>query len=339
MSDALIKHAFHSTFPDGVDATKLQPSDWNAALLASGGTDGQALTRDSGSATGASWTTIGGGGSPGGLDTQVQFNDGTAFGGATGLTYTKGHAGGFTGFDTVLTAIMSDALILGQAVDVTNGRGTIVGVGQTTNSGLGNGAVGVQGLAVDLDLTGQGGATGVAGRAWDKSGGGAFGGLFTGIAAIDTSTAKGVVGIAGNGGVFTGLTLIGGDFLYEANVAAPLGIGVQIESPSTSSVITHSYGLYIGDQTVAGSTLNYAIYYAAPASQTFSVAASGDVSIAGALILTPKLVSALPASPLEGMLQVVLDSMTDTWGATITGSGGFHVLAYFNGTNWTVAGL
>jgi hypothetical protein len=39
----------------------------------------------------------------------------------------------------------------------------------------------------------------------------------------------------------------------------------------------------------------------------------------------------------EGTMQAVTDSTTATWGATITGMGGNHVLAYCNGTNWTVA--
>lgn len=39
----------------------------------------------------------------------------------------------------------------------------------------------------------------------------------------------------------------------------------------------------------------------------------------------------------EGTLTAVTDSTTNTWGATITGSGGNHVLAYCDGTNWTVA--
>jgi hypothetical protein len=40
----------------------------------------------------------------------------------------------------------------------------------------------------------------------------------------------------------------------------------------------------------------------------------------------------------EGSLAFVTDSTTNTWGQTITGSGADHVLAYSNGTNWTVAG-
>lgn len=40
----------------------------------------------------------------------------------------------------------------------------------------------------------------------------------------------------------------------------------------------------------------------------------------------------------EGDSAAVTDSTTATWGATITGSGTLHVLAYCNGTNWTVVG-
>lgn len=45
----------------------------------------------------------------------------------------------------------------------------------------------------------------------------------------------------------------------------------------------------------------------------------------------------VPASPVEGMLVAVTDSTTAVWGATITGGGANHVLAYWNGSAWTVA--
>lgn len=47
--------------------------------------------------------------------------------------------------------------------------------------------------------------------------------------------------------------------------------------------------------------------------------------------------ASLPSSPVEGMIVPVTDSSTNTWGATITGGGSNHVLAYYNGTNWTVS--
>jgi hypothetical protein len=47
--------------------------------------------------------------------------------------------------------------------------------------------------------------------------------------------------------------------------------------------------------------------------------------------------SGLPAPAIEGMFAGVNDSNTATWGATIAGGGSNHVLAYFNGTVWTVS--
>jgi len=49
--------------------------------------------------------------------------------------------------------------------------------------------------------------------------------------------------------------------------------------------------------------------------------------------------STLPAaaSGIEGSVAVVTDSTTVVWGATVTGGGSNHILAYCDGTNWTVA--
>jgi len=41
----------------------------------------------------------------------------------------------------------------------------------------------------------------------------------------------------------------------------------------------------------------------------------------------------------EGALAAITDSTTATWGATIAGGGAHHVLAYCDGTNWTVAAI
>ena len=48
----------------------------------------------------------------------------------------------------------------------------------------------------------------------------------------------------------------------------------------------------------------------------------------------------LPASPFKGQTAVVTDSTVNTWGTAITvGGGAIPVLAFFNGTNWTVAAI
>lgn len=60
--------------------------------------------------------------------------------------------------------------------------------------------------------------------------------------------------------------------------------------------------------------------------------AAGDV-----FNLAPTAFASLPTGA-EGSLACVTDSNTATWGATIAGGGANNVLAFFNGTNWTVAG-
>lgn len=56
------------------------------------------------------------------------------------------------------------------------------------------------------------------------------------------------------------------------------------------------------------------------------------------LPLTGVVFASLPATPVAGMVAYVTDSNTATWGATIAGSSNNKVLAWYNGTNWTVAG-
>jgi hypothetical protein len=58
-----------------------------------------------------------------------------------------------------------------------------------------------------------------------------------------------------------------------------------------------------------------------------------------ALRTSPNLFATLPScsSSTEGWQRAVSDSTTNTWGATITGGGADHVLAYCDGSAWTVA--
>lgn len=55
MTDVLIKPAFQSAYVDSGDVTKFGPNAWNAARVFSGGTLGDALYRDTGATTGASF--------------------------------------------------------------------------------------------------------------------------------------------------------------------------------------------------------------------------------------------------------------------------------------------
>ena len=69
-----------------------------------------------------------------------------------------------------------------------------------------------------------------------------------------------------------------------------------------------------------------------------SNAANGG-SISNLAFAGPVTFSNLPAcsSSTEGARGAVSDSTTNVWGATVTGGGANHILAYCDGTNWTVA--
>ena len=100
-----------------------------------------------------------------------------------------------------------------------------------------------------------------------------------------------------------------------------------VQSPSHSATVTTNVGVDIGNQAVAGAS-NFALR-----------TGTGLVQFGDRVSLTPQAFSALTAcaAGLEGSVQPVNDSTTAVWGETVTGGGANKVLAYCNGTNWTVA--
>ncbi len=54
--------------------------------------------------------------------------------------------------------------------------------------------------------------------------------------------------------------------------------------------------------------------------------------------LTQITFSELPSSPTTGLIVSISDSNTETWGATVSDGGSYSILAWYNGTNWTVLG-
>lgn len=131
-----------------------------------------------------------------------------------------------------------------------------------------------------------------------------------------------------------------------------------------SANTTGSYNVFLGaagitnpttgnDNILIGTTNHIADTVAAGTNNQLNIGgliygnlASGGVGIGvsadpgpGALITKKQAFATLTAcsSTIEGAIVPVTDSSTATWGATITGGSTNHVLAYCNGTNWTVA--
>ena len=68
-------------------------------------------------------------------------------------------------------------------------------------------------------------------------------------------------------------------------------------------------------------------------------AGNGRINLTGGVVRYAAFAFAnLPASPVAGMQAYITDSNTATWGATIAGGGANVVMAWYNGTNWTVMG-
>ena len=104
---------------------------------------------------------------------------------------------------------------------------------------------------------------------------------------------------------------------------------------NTTGNTTYVYGspMQIGVKTAGGPV-------PAAVSSGFSITSTNVAVVGPTFQLAAVLFAVLPAcsSGTEGTQASVKDSSTNTWGATITGSSTNHVLAYCDGTNWTVAG-
>lgn len=127
--------------------------------------------------------------------------------------------------------------------------------------------------------------------------------------------------------------------------------GSALWNTTTNTYITANY-YYNGGDKFAGT--GYAAYnsiigadgsfrwYASSTSGTAGNAATIGEKMRlypeGALSLTEIAYAARPGVPATGMMVNFSDSNTATWGATVAGGGANHVLARYNGTNWTVVG-
>ncbi len=142
-------------------------------------------------------------------------------------------------------------------------------------------------------------------------------------------------------------------FNSEANFGTFAGqidsmYGFLANSPGGLYTSGTYYGMYIGGGVTAG-TSNYGMYidntgfngpkdYGIYVQQAKNNLGTGTTTLGKVAILTTAFgsIGACNAGA-EGTLKPVTDSNTNTWGATVGGGGANHVLAYCDGTNWTVA--
>jgi hypothetical protein len=111
-------------------------------------------------------------------------------------------------------------------------------------------------------------------------------------------------------------------------------VGDGANHVTTGSVTGSGSFVLSTDPTISNPTITSFVN----SNHNHSNAANGG-AIANTAFAGPVTFATLPAcsSSTEGSRGAVSDSTTNTWGAMVTGGGINHILAYCDGTNWTVA--
>lgn len=184
---------------------------------------------------------------------------------------------------------------------------------------------------------------------WNRTGG-ASGGTVIGPT---TSTAGNVAAFANNGGTglldtgysigTTGHKLVAADGANQFSAAQRVPVG-SAAAPGLA-IGPGANGFYspgIGQLGLSLLGVLRMLWNGSVATLFGSLEVSTTITADVALLtptleLSPVLFAALPATPAFGMLAAVSDSTVNTWGSVIVGSGANQVLAFYNGTAWTVA--
>jgi hypothetical protein len=127
--------------------------------------------------------------------------------------------------------------------------------------------------------------------------------------------------------------------LLEGRISqATTGVGALFKGGNFNNQVNPDFGLDF-DTTINSVALAFNTADIRMASGVTLAGTAASVNSSAALGTAPVVFATLPAcaAGTEGLMRAVTDSTTNTWGNTITGGGGDHVLAYCDGTNWTVA--
>lgn len=122
-----------------------------------------------------------------------------------------------------------------------------------------------------------------------------------------------------------GLTITPGTAITD--VAA-----ISLTRTNNNSSVATGVKFTFNDTTSAATFKPFHVVGGAGSTDLFYITKQG-VALLGAVAF-----ASLPTG-VAGMYAYVTDSNTTTWGATIAGSSTNKVLAFYNGTNWTVAGI
>jgi hypothetical protein len=177
-----------------------------------------------------------------------------------------------------------------------------------------------------------------------------------GVVKVDNTTitsSGGVISAVGGGGAFCSGSVctvpsagsgVNGYITYGANFGNSMGALVLYDGGSGQRF---GWGLAAGDMQLYVSSSSIFTWRQGGdfnSTRVMELDGSANLLVNGAvepnnLQVVAHVFSALPScvSGVEGSVYSVTDSTTNTWGATITGLGSDHVMAYCDGSAWTVA--
>ena len=293
------------------------------------------------------------GGTPGGADTQLQYNDGGSFAGLSTLT-TDGTNITLSGqWTSTLNGAASAPPVSLTGTWFTGGTGTttkpqflVEPAGTTSTSWNTNGT----GLGVNAP-------SGFTGNLLDLQ--------VDGTSKLSINNSK----IAGTGGYYVTLQGFGQSWLYQLNLGSRLGLGPVFNSDTflqrdgssgiiaqlngTNAQTFRCYGTYTDASNYVRAALSSTSTDVTLAAETagtgaddiplnLTAAGTGTVKVNSvAEIAVSSTVAGLPATPAVGMITRVTDGDSGlTFGNTVvnSGAGATPYLVWYNGTNWTILG-
>jgi hypothetical protein len=304
----LVKSANNQTWVPGPDVTSFLTAGTNVSVSYNAGTQ--------------SWTinSTGGGGTPGGATTQLQYNNAGAFGGISTLTYNSatefltftgsGVAGGNSTFPLTFTGLTATGTFisggsLAGPIQIEGGQGTASTPGGSLSLGSGLGSAGGEVLIYGGDST----ATGVDGSIVTVRGGGSYSGT------------GGTLSLLGGNAIGTGA--VGGDVSIEAGTgdggAGTVNIS-NIATASTTATYTPTAGTDLANKTYVDTRIG-----SNPAGSTSQVQFNNAGAFAADANFTFTPVSGLNPSYLS--IQKIQGFDTQTLAIQAGASGGLNLVA------------